>query len=187
MTTASERQYTPLTLSGSIDEPEPLTKKSRNRKPAKKSIPHSSTLHGLWGKSKPTDERSETSIEDAKADAVEANGSDEDTTKAGQLLVFKINPSKFANALEFRRPSERMITPPTSVSELNPQTPVQSEHDTKQTPKLSRSSRKKCAQQQSSPEAVRRSPRHHRASSIEKPVIKPHPFFLGKTASMYFL
>ena len=190
MTTGSERQYTPLSLSGSIDEQEPVTKKPRNRKPAKKSIPHSSTLHGLWGQSEPTDERSETAIEDAKVDAAETSGSDEGTTKAGQPLVFKFNPSKFVAALEFPRTSERMMTPPMSIPELIPETPVQSEHDVNKTPKSSRGSQKKRIHQHSPLEAVRRSPRHHRASQeplIEKPVAKPHPFFLGKAASTYFL
>jgi len=189
MTTASERQSTPLSLSGSIDDPEPATKKSRNRKPAKKSVPCSSTLDGLWGKSKSADERSKTPIADANTGVTEPNG-DGSTTKNGQPLIFQINPSKLAAVLESPRLQERLITPPSSIPELIPETPVQSEHDANKTPKSSRSSQKKRVHQQSPSEPVRRSPRHHRASqepSVQKPVAKPHPFFLGKAARMYLL
>lgn len=171
MTTSSERQSTPLSLSGKTPEPEPVAKKSKNRKLAKKSIPHSSTLHGLWGKSKSTDEQSEASIDDARAEMSGPHGNDEGT-------------SKLAAALESARPSHRMITPPRSLPDVIPESPV---HPKQDTPKSSRSGGKKRTHQQSPSEGVRRSPRNHRLSkepSIEKPVAKPHPFFLGKAARM---
>lgn len=187
MTTSSKRQSTPLSLSGKTPEPEPAVKKSKNRKPLKKSVPHSATLHGLWGKPKSTDEGSETSIDDAKTDVSEPKCNVEGLTKIGKLLVFKIAPSKLAGALASARPADRMITPPRSLPDVAPETPVQPEHTS---PKSSRSGGKKRAHQQSPSEAVRRSPRNHRPStepSIQKPVTKPHPFFLGKAARIYIV
>jgi hypothetical protein len=187
MTASSERQSTPLSLSGKTPEPDPAVKKPKNRKPSKKPIPHSATLHGLWGKSKSTDERSETSIDDAKTDVSEVGGNVEGATKIGKLLVFRIAPAKLTGVLASARPPDRMITPPRSLPDVTPETPVQLEHSS---PKSSRSGGKKRAHRQTPSEAVRRSPRNHPLStvpSIQKPVTKPHPFFLGKAARMHIV
>jgi len=187
MTTSSERQSTPLSLSGKTPEPEPAVKKPKNRKPSQKPVPHSATLHGLWGKSKSTDERSEISIDDANTDVSEAGGNVKGATKFGKPLVFKIAPAKLAGILASVRPPDRMITPPRSLPDVTPETSVQPENSS---PKSPRSGGKKRAHQQSPSEAVRRSPRNHRLSnepSTQNPVTKPHPFFLGKAASMHIV
>jgi hypothetical protein len=188
MTTSTERQSTPLSISGSTEESVPAVKKSRNRKRAKKPVPHSSTLHGLWGS---TVELSERSVKDAKATAMDLNGGDDIVSRAEQPMVFKITPSKLAAAIGSPRPSERMTTPPPVLTDVVVETPVPSEQQDMEAPKPSRSGQKKRTLPQSPSEGVRRSPRNHRATSppSENLIVKEkklHPFFLGKEARMCF-
>jgi hypothetical protein len=182
MTTFSVRQPTPFSLTEMTPEPESAAKKSKNRKPAKKPISHSSTLHSLWGKSKSTGERLEMSTDDSK---IEVNENGADMTKSRRLLVaFKIPPPNLAAILG---PPERMITPPRSLPDMTPETPVHLVQHANTAPNSPESGGKKRQYQQSPLQTVRRSPRNHRLSNepaIEKPVTKPHPFFLGKAARM---
>ena len=185
MTTMSGRQSTPLSQSGSVEERELGPKKSKNRKPAKKAIPRSSTLHGLWGKTKSLGEPPEdpTDEQTPKASKTDHN----EVTTAGQLIGFNLGPSKFAAASEYQCRSERLITPPPSISEVASQSPAQSDHSVNETPKSSRGSRKKRVHPENPSEAARRSPRFNQPAqepSKETLPTKPHPFFLGKAARM---
>jgi hypothetical protein len=187
-----ERQATPLSVSGSVDDSEPIVKRSRNRKAAKKPIPHASTLHGLWGMANPVDSRTEAGDE-TNTTTSELSKYGASVVKAGQPLVFKITPSKLSAAVEFPKSSERMITPPPSLPDVVPMTPVQQEDDTSTPSTLGGRNEKKRGFQQSPSEGVRRSPRNHRTAVESEPVPKveiivkkPHPFFLGKEARMYY-
>lgn len=189
MTTSTERQSTPLSVSGSTEESAPASKKSRNRKQAKKPVPHSSTLHSLWGNSKSTDEWSERTENDAKAKVVVSSDGEDIVSRAEQPMVFKITPSKLAAAVGYPELLERMTTPQPSSTDVVVETSVQPEQQNMETPKASRNAQKKRTLPQSPSEGVRRSPRNHRAASPPNEILivkekKLHPFFLGKEARM---
>jgi hypothetical protein len=187
-TTASSRQSTPLSISGSVDgDTDPTVKKSRPRKQTKKPIPHASTLRGLWGIAKPADEQSEATVD-------QPNGGEEKRepiVKPGEPIVLKVSPGRLTAVVTALEGPQRMITPPRSLPDVVPQTPVQVDIEGPKTPKSSRGSGKKRSLPQSPSEAVRRSPRNHRAQeptptpsapALVKEKKKPHPFFLGKEA-----
>jgi hypothetical protein len=197
MTTPKERQSTPLSAAEDTDGPEPVAKKSRNRKAAKKPVPHSSTLRGLWGVPNTADEPSVGAIDDAKISVSSAGGERALAgKKGGQPIVFKITPSRLAAAIESSQLFDPFIISPQPSPDVVFETPVQTGGDVERTPKSSRDSQRKRSFQQSPSEGVRRSPRNHRAAreSTPTPIIKPvttekktHPFFLGKEARISFL
>lgn len=188
---APSRQSTPLSISGSIDgDADPTVKKSRPRKQPKKPVPHSSTLRGLWGITKPADEQT-------GATQHQQNGGGEkgkQIMKPGEPIVLRISPGKLASVVGMTvQGQDRMITPPRSLPDtVVLQTPVQANAEGPKTPTSSRERGKKRSLPQSPSEAVRRSPRNHRVQeptptpSAQTPVKKknPHPFFLGKQARM---
>jgi hypothetical protein len=188
-TTLDQRQPTPLSAGSGTEDPDLPPKKSRKRKSTeKKLVPHSSTLHGLWGKPKRADDQPEEK-ESGDSKALDAKGGDVGIGGRG-LLVFKVSPAKLAFAVQQHAP-ERMVTPPRSLPDVIPQTPVQEDQEVPKTP-TSRSSQKKRSFQQSPTDGLRRSPRNHRRESLATPVVdvpakKPHPFFLGKEARMCFV
>jgi hypothetical protein len=188
-TTLNQRQPTPLSAGSGTEDPELPSKRSRKRKSTeKKLVPHSSTLHGLWGKPKPADDQPEAKG-NGDSDLLDAKGGGGGIGGKG-LLVFKVSPTKLAVAVQ-QHASERMVTPPRSLPDVIPQTPLQGEQEVPKTPSP-RSSQKKRSFQQSPTDAVRRSPRNHQRESIATPVVdvpakKPHPFFLGKEARSCFV
>jgi hypothetical protein len=187
-TAAPSRQSTPLSISGSIDgDADPPVKKPRPRKPTKKPVPHASTLRGLWGIAKPADEQSETTVE-------QPNGGEDNgvpVLKPGEPIVLKITPGRLAAVVAALEGQQRMITPPRSLPDVVPQTPVQASAEDPKTPKSS--SGRKRSLPQSPSEASRRSPRNRVQEPTPTPTAqapvkekkKPHPFFLGKEARMF--
>ena len=190
-TAAPSRQSTPLSISGSIDgDADPTVKKPRPRKPAKKPVPHASTLRGLWGIANPADEQSEATVDQPNG------GEDKEVpvVKPGEPIVLKISPGRLAAVVAALEGQQRMITPPRSLPDVVPQTPVQASAEGPKTPKSS--SVRKRSLPQSPSEVVRRSPRNHReqepsptptAQAPVKEKKKPHPFFLGKEARTFIL
>ena len=182
MTTPSDTATPPPSVAGSAEDQDQPGKKPRNRKLGKKPIPHASTLRGLWGHSKPSDDAVTATGEEAKTD--DGTESDAGKVSLGEPLVFRIAPSKLAAAISLAVP--RPLTPPNSLPDVIPETPVLANVEPNVTPR-SRSGGKKRGPPNSAEEGLRRSPRNHAkstevATNIAK---KPHPFFMGKLARMY--
>lgn len=187
MTSAQGRQSTPLSVAESVEETDGGVKKSRKRKVAeKKPVPLSATLRGFWGKAKSTDEGMGMTKQNGHNEPAESGDKMVTERKVSWPLVFKIDPAKLAAPTQFIQTSERMITPPRSLPDIIPETPIQTETSAPKTPISSRGSGKKRSLPQSPPENVRRSPRNHRGSQDPLPPPMYHPI-LPKPPTQHML